>query len=419
MSWYEDIAFKVKYIETNDQVKLADSLGKVLDHQLMQKGLMRSTPMGLIRALKVDLVYLFIKHRCHLNSSIFFDLAVDFLQTEYQLANSICEQILANAIVTAQPKAHTLNASELDRMDEDFTTKLFTLCLMAKDDHSLRMEVGFGDNVIKLLRQALEFDDSNSEIKVFSSDLLRQFVTVIETIQDEMTAHPQITSLYKLKLVLNSNIYHQEDTFKLQQLDASLKALLMIGPTGIKKKALKKLYAEQGLAKHLSFDRLLRRTDQSGLTYEQTVNRQTLIYPSYQALKLIASDLAVDFIKHSKKDLSGICKLPDIVQGEILKTVSFSETDTLRFLYKNGASLSPTAVSVIANQLLFGNYANKVVDVLLNLLHNKENLWMRAEICRLLSKVDKTAIVVKAMEGLAQKDPSPKVRQLAREYLSV
>lgn len=419
MSWYEEVAYKIGYIEAHDLVKLSDSLGKVIDHQLAQKGLMRSTPMGLIRALKIDLVYLFTRHQCHINSSIFFDLAMDFVQSEYQLANSVGEDILANAIAKAQPNLQQLTASELNRIDQDFVTKLFTLCLMAKDDHTLRMEIGFGGNVIKLLRQALEFDDSNSQVKVFSSELLRQFVTVIDSLQEEMSTHPQIASLYKLKLVLNSNIYHQDDVLKLQQLDASLQALLAIGPKGIKKKVLAEIYSEKALAKHLSFNRMLRRIEQNGLVYEQIANRQPLVYLSHQGLKLIGPELATEFLKHANKELSGICQLPEIVQSEILKTVSYTETDYLRFLYKNGTKLSPRAVSVIAKQLLSGDYANKVVDVLLNLLHNKENLWMRAEICRLLSEVDKTAIVIKAMEGLALKDPSPKVRQIAREYLSV
>ncbi len=110
--------------------------------------------------LMLDAVYALARHRLWVNNNLFITALVDFLSSEYRLAESTVRELLSALAPAAAALAHR-GATEpgvalADTDDRDFLRYVFVASATAADEGALIADLGLGTRLLRRVRQSVE-----------------------------------------------------------------------------------------------------------------------------------------------------------------------------------------------------------------------------------------------------------------------
>lgn len=380
---------------------------------LMQEHDLRLFSPALARALTFDLTYLLIRHRAWHNAPILSELSIDFLCSEYQVPRHLGTQLIENSL----DLLHSYTPIELDwnaeKYEEEFLEHLFICSTLVGNDEALADDIGFGRNLIELLRTAVRLDqDANTaELFQFAPELAGKVYRIMTRIFEEQATCPWILDLYRLKNILQREPYTKKKTLNPEYLNRLFNLLLCCNWQGNDSKSI----AASGIGEHLSSD--LGTLSRCGLVYEESRRRPlpNLIRLSAKGLELTRTAFSLAACASQHPALKG---LPAIYQTAVLERfLSNPSEDQLTWMKNQTPLLTPEALRLMIEILRQEQKDETLLEVFENLLHNQAHAWIRTEICEALPLADKPDVSRNLLQALAANDPSPMVRKAARTAL--
>ncbi len=380
---------------------------------LMQENELRSFSPATIRSFTFDLTYLLLRHRAWHNAPILSELTIDFLCSEFLVPRHLATQLVENSL----DLVHSYTPSELDWTaeiyEEEFLEHLFVCSTLAKDDNALADDIGFGRNLIELLRSAIRLDQDaeTTGLHQFAPELAGKLNMIMSRIFAEQDACPWALDLYRLKNILQRDAYTKKKNLVPIYLNRLFNILMSCNWLGNESQAI----ASSGIGEHIISD--MGTLSRCGLVYEEGRKRHepALIRLSAKGLELTrtAFALAACTVKHP--NLKG---LPAIYQVAIVERL-FGQAgdDPLAWIKSQSSALAPEALRLVIGLLKQQQKDETLLEVFEKLLHNQAHAWIRVEICEALPLADRLEISQNLLRPLAAEDPSPMVRNAARSAL--
>jgi hypothetical protein len=354
-----------------------------------------------------------MRHRAWHNAPILSELSIDFLCSEYQVPRHLGTQLVENSL----DLLHSYTPIELDwnaeKYEEEFLEHLFICSTLAGNDEGLADDIGFGRNLIELLRTAVRLDqDANTaELFQFAPELAGKVYRIMNRIFEEQAACPWILDLYRLKNILQREPYTKKKTLNPEYLNRLFNLLFCCNWQGNDSASI----AASGIGEHLSSD--LGTLSRCGLVYEESRRRPlpNLIRLSAKGLELTRHAFSISACASQHPALKG---LPAIYQTAVLERfLSHPSEDRMTWMKNQTSLLTPEALRLMIEILRQQQKDETLLEVFENLLHNHAHAWIRAEICEALPLADKPDISGNILQALASNDPSPMVRKAARTAL--
>ncbi|WP_176736470.1 HEAT repeat domain-containing protein [Oligoflexus tunisiensis] len=404
---------KASYLDQQGLGSLLLKLQTRIHGFLMQEHDLRLFSPALSRSLTFDLTYLLIRQRAWHNAPILSELSIDFLCSEFQIPRHLGTQLVENSL----DLLHSYTPIEIDwtaeKYEEEFLEHLFVCSTLATNDEELADDIGFGRNLIELLRTAVRLDQDaeTAGLFQFAPELASKLYRIMSRIFIEQEACPWILDLYRLKNILQREPYTKKKTLTPEYLNRLFNILLCCNWQGNDAKTI----AGSGIGEHLSSD--LGTLSRCGLVYEESRRRPlpSLIRLSAKGLELTRAAFAFAACAVRHPALKG---LPAIYQAAVLeRLLSHPSEDRMTWMKNQTPLLTPEALRLLIEILKQQQKDETLLEVFENLLHNHAHAWIRAEICEALPLADKPDVSQNLLRPLASQDPSPMVRQAARAAL--
>lgn len=370
----------------------------------------RAVSPALVRSACFDLSYLLVRHRQWHHAELLPELAIDFLNSEYAIAGSISAQIVESALDIL----HSYTPRELDwsaeQYEEEFLEHLIICSLISADEDSLEIDLGFGRNVLNLLKSALALDDAGNVFQ-FAPEVTQQLHKIMRRIFSELEESPANMDLYRLKNMLQRDASTNKNKLKKDYLVYLNQLLTACWPKG---KTAKELEA---IAEAELFSADLRLLQRNGLIYEEPgarKNQAALFRLSNKGYELTCMQFAFSRWSELGTELH-LSQLPSAYQSTVLQILAKESALQLQSLIeKEGQFLSPNALRFVIEHLKRSEDEKVLLDIFTNLLHNRAHAWIRVEICQALPLPSGEHLAGPMLDQLLNEDPSPMVRSAAR-----
>lgn len=388
---------------------IVKKLQKVIHSRLMESSDPRVIPPALLRSAAFDLSYILIRHRQWHHAELLSELAIDFLTSEYLIPGSVATQIVENALDVL----HSYTPREMDWSPSDyereFLEHLIICSLISRDEESLAIDLGFGRNVLGLLKNALDLE-SGPGIFHFASDLTQNLSVIMQRIFDEIDESPANMDLYRLKNLLQRDDATTKNKLKKDYLQTLNKILTACWPDGKTESELQALVQDEHFASDL---RLLLR---NGLIYEepQSLRKKPLYRLSNKGYELTCMQFAFSHWQ-TVGDALHLHDMPSAYQSTVLQILAKESRPQLQSLIETeGQYLSPQALRFVIEHLKQNDGEQGLLEIFENLLHNQAHAWIRVEICQALPLPSGRTLPGPELDALLNDDPSPMVRSAAR-----
>lgn len=413
MDFVKSYQRKAAYLDQQGLGPLLLKLQTRIHGFLMQEHDLRLFSPAMSRSLTFDLTYLLMRHRAWHNAPILSELSIDFLCSEFLVPRHLGTQLVENSL----DLLHSYTPTELDwtaeKYEEEFLEHLFVCSTLATDDDALADDIGFGRNLIELLRTAVRLDQDADAAGLFqfAPELAGKLHGIMSRIFLEQEDCPWALDLYRLKNILQREPYTRKKTLTPIYLNRVFNILLSCNWQGQDEPTL----APSGIGEHLSND--LSTLSRCGLVYEESRRRPLppLIRLSARGLELTRAAFSLAACAALRPNLKG---LPAIYQAAILeRLLSDPSEDCLTWIKNQTFLLAPEALRLLIEILKQQQKGETLLEVFENLLHNHAHAWIRAEICEALPLADRWDVSQNLLRPLAADDPSPMVRQAARTAL--
>lgn len=149
--------------------------------------------------LTLDLVYALARHRLWVNNNLFITALVDFLSSEYRLAEStVRELLLGLAAVAAEVAQAPGPVAETDA--KDFLRYVFVASATAADESSLVADLGLGHRLLRRVRQSVETTACDSE--TFLAPLDADVAAVMAELARDTSETPWALDVQRLRFEL-------------------------------------------------------------------------------------------------------------------------------------------------------------------------------------------------------------------------
>ncbi len=401
---------KSRDLSQDSLLPLAKKLQSAIHNSLIQHTAGRPWPEGLVRAASFELSYLLLRHRAWHYASLLAELATDFLVSEYQIPGGISELVVeAGLEVIHGYTAREAHWSAAD-YEREFLEHLIVCSLLSLDEESLAGDLGFGANVMRLLRSALALEDQGDSVH-FPQEVALQINEIMRSLFDELERFPEAMDMYRLK----NHLQRDEATPKYRLTAPYLRALNSIlaacWPEG---RSEADLMAEHPTEHFASDLRLLMR---SGLIYAEPQAKRSK-GPRYRLSAKGYEFTCMQFGFTRWRELGQSIHLQDLpaaYQATALQLLAKENGDKLQaLLAEEGPYLRPVALRFVVDHLKQANDAKSLLEIFENLLHNKAHAWIRVEICQALPLPNGEMIEDSLLQTLLHEDPSPMVRSAAR-----
>lgn len=391
---------------------IVKKLQKVLSFKLTEQIPPRMLPPALLRSLVFDLSYLLIRHRPWHQAELLSELAIDFLQSEYFIPSEAATQTVEAALdVLHSYTPKELSWSEAD-YEREFLEHLILTSLISRDEDELACDLGFGRNVLSLIKNALELE-SGPGVFHFAPEITQKLSEIMQTIFDLIEESKTNMDLFRLKNFLQRDESTPKDKLTLPYLGRLNRILAACWPDGKTEKELQALEEDESFSSHL---RLLLR---NGLIYEEPRGRRqsSLFRLSSKGYELTCLQFAFSHWKDLGHELH-LDKLPSIYQSTVLQILAKeSQTRLESLLEAEGKHLSPVALRFVIEHMKQEGHEQGLLEIFSNLLHNRAHAWIRVEVCRALPLSNGETLPGELLDSLLNEDPSPMVRSAARASL--
>jgi len=365
---------------------------------------------ALARSACFDLSYLLIRHRQWHHAPILPELAIDFLNSEYLIPGALSGEVVEAALDVL----HSFTPREIDWTTDDYNAEFLEhmiICsLISLDETRLEIDLGFGRNVLDLLKNALALD-AESSVFEFAPELTQDLHTIMRRVFDEIEESPANMDLYRLKNVLQRDGAINKNKLKKNYLISLSQILAACWPAGQTAKQLEALTPLE----HFQLD--LNLLVRNGLVYEEPQSRRgqaPIFLLSNKGYELTA----IQFAFARWQDLGTVLQLSDLpspYQATLLQILAKESDQRLqKLIEKEGQFLSPVALRFVIEHMKCPEGEKGILEIFDNLLHNQAHAWIRVEICQALPLPSGASIAGKLLEKLLNDDPSPMVRSAAR-----
>lgn len=152
--------------------------------------------------LTLDTVYALARHRLWINNNLFITALIDYLSSEYRLAESTVRSLLSDlapcAAALAQRRNGAAPASVLESDDRDFLRYVFVASATAADERALIADLGLGTRLLRRVRQSVETaSDTNSD--AFLAPLDADVGTVMVELAKDARSTPWALDVQRLR----------------------------------------------------------------------------------------------------------------------------------------------------------------------------------------------------------------------------
>lgn len=382
---------------------------------LLQEADPRSVSPALVRSACFDLSYLLIRHRQWHQAPVLLELAIDYLNSEYLIPGTLSAQIVEAALDVL----HSYTPLELDWTTEDYNQEflehLIICSLVSIDEESLEIDLGFGKNVLSLLKNALTLEaESLPDVFQFAPDITQQLNTIMQRVFGELDESPANMDLYRLKNALQRDAATTKHKLKREYLAYLGSILTACWPEGKRAKELEAMGTSEFFAADL---RLLLR---NGLIYEEPAtrrHRESIYRLSNKGYELTCMQFAFSRWQDLGQALH-LAELPSPYQATLLQILAKESAPRLQsLLEKEGQFLSPVALRFVIEHMKRHEGEKSLLEIFANLLHNQAHAWIRVEICQALPFANGESLADPLLDQLLNEDPSPMVRSAARAAL--
>ena len=401
---------KSRFLEQLRPDSLVIKLQEQIQRNLLGECDVRIFSPGMIRATTFDLSYTLLRHRAWHNAPLLSEFAIDYLNSEYLLPRAVATMIVESAL----DLLHSYTPAELDwdanDYEKEFLEHLFVCSVIASEDAELAADIGFGRNVIELLKSAMNLGQSCEELFQFAPDLALRLHDLIQGILAAQAQEPWTIDLYKLKNWLQRDPYIKKSSLSAEYLAACLRILLACGPGGASLPSLEHKLKIESLR---TFITVLQRI---GLVYEelQSAGKPALYRLSHLGFELTASKFIYDLVQDRGFDIE-LKPLPAAYQANLLQGIwQHSPEEFTKTIMQQSKALSPDAVKMVIEYWKKQRRDETLLELFENMLHNRVHAWLRVQICHALplqQKPDESKVL---LESLAEHDHSPMVRNAAR-----
>jgi hypothetical protein len=400
---------KAEALRTETLKPIVRKLQKTIHSCILQNSEPRLVPPGLIRAAAFELSYILVRHRPWHHAALLSELAIDFLSSEYMVAAGPAAQIVESALDIL----HSYTPRELDWSSEDyereFLEHLIICSLIARDEEALAIDIGFGRNVLSLLKSAVDLE-SAPDVFNFASELTQGTFAIMQSIFSEVDESPSRMDLYRLKNLLQRDDATPKNRLKKDYLQTLNKILAACWPEGKTEKQLKDLIQDDRFGSDL---RLLMR---NGLLYEEprTLRQAPLFRLSHKGYELTCMHFAFTHW-HEVGNRLHLQDMPSAYQSTVLQILAKESVPQLQnLLQTEGQFLSPIALRFVIDHMKQSEDEQGLLEIFSNLLHNRVHAWIRVEICQALPLPSGQTLSAPEFDSLLNDDASPMVRSAAR-----
>lgn len=404
---------KSEFLAQEGLQPILKKLQKTMQKLLLDECDPRAASPQLIHTACFELSFLLIRHRRWHHASLLSELAIDFMNSEFFLPRALSTQIVESALDVLHSYTPREKDWQVDDYEEEFLEHLVVSALLSHDEGALSIDLGFGQNLLALLKNSLELSirDENPDVFQFAPELAERLHRIMQRLFAEIEAEPWSMDIYRLKNLLQRDPTNSLSVLQLPRLEHLLNLLSAAWPEGATTEALSKQFPSEFADSDI---RLLIR---SGLLYEEPQRR-----PKAPLLRLSAKGYEMSSLRFAFQNWEKLGSdlhldsLPSVYQATILQLITQKAKDRLGdLLAKEGQFLSPAALRIVAEHLSKGQDSSSLLDIFENLLHNRAHAWLRREICLALPLEDGRTLPL--LDSLVQDDPSPMVRSAARAAL--
>lgn len=409
MDTLSSYARKSEALKTESLRPIVKKLQKVIHSRLVEASDPRVIAPALLRSATFDLSYILIRHRQWHHAELLSELAIDYLTSDYLIPGTIATQIVESALDVLH--SYTPREIEWTALDyeHEFLEHLIVCSLISRDEEALAIDLGFGRNVLGLLKNALELESGHGMFH-FASDLSQKLSDNMQRIFDEIEKKPEHMDLYRLKNLLQRDDSTAKNKLKMGYLQILNTILTACWPDG-------KTEAElQGEVEDDHFATDLRVLLRNGLLYEEPRSRgqKSLYRLSNKGYELTSTNFAFSHWQEVGSQLH-LQHMPSAYQSTVLQILAKESVENLQDLLEaEGQYLSPQALRFVVEHLKQSGDEQGLVEIFANLLHNQAHAWIRVVICQALPLPSGKTLSPDALDNLLNHDPSPMVRSAAR-----
>lgn len=415
---------KISFLQEFDEFGIVDKVDKIIT-EYQKEGIISHFPsVKSLLSLKLDLSYLFTRYKHWFQSSFFSDFVTDFLQREYLISRQVsesCFKLINEQITEFIPELKA--KAELAHIDRDFIFELICLCIATDDYEQLAEKIGFGMTILSVINNAIEMGDRNGQsYYVFDSSVDQKIQEAVKELNSIQTTTKWFNCLCKLRANTSQKGLNQRAPLTIDELKQLFSYLAQIQPNGIDISLISSLNemskSDKSKTNELSKKQAIKLLEFYKLIYkEKQSNKKEYLFLTHQGLEITLDKHVSDAMQSLKENSELICSLPELIQAAVLKSYPSSDEKLYSLLEAHGKALSPRGIGIAIKRLKGGVYSESVIRLADKIIWNIENLWTRAAICRALTEYCDLPLTSQVLGPIAQNDPSPKVRRIARDFL--
>lgn len=405
---------KSQFLGQDSLQPILKKLQKTVQKLLLDECDPRTVSPLLIQTACFELSYLLIRHRLWHHASLLSELAIDFLNSEISLPRALSTQIVESALDILHSYTPRESDWQAEDFEEEFLEHLVVSALLSHDESALSIDLGFGQNLLALLKSALEIgtrSEEHPDVFQFAPEVAERLHRIMQRLFREIDEAPWAMDIFRLKNLLQRDPTHSRSVLQRPRLERLLDVLSDCWPNGATAETLQLRYPSEFAEADI---RILLR---SGLLYEEPQRK-----PKAPLLRLSAKGYEMSSLRFAFQNWDRLGAdlhldaLPSVYQATILQLVTQKAKDKLEgLLATEGKFLSPAALSIVADHMSKAQDTSSLLDIFENLLHNQAHAWLRREICRALPLEDGRTLPL--LDTLVHEDPSPMVRSAARAAL--
>lgn len=400
----QEFIHKSEYLKTHKYQDLIQKLILVAGDSIV-----KSSPeirSGIRKALELDLAYIFFRHQAWVHAPVLTELSIDYINSEFAIPRNDATVIVESCVELLHNYIPIEKGWTAIEYDEEFLFQLFISSASSDGESELKADIGFGDNVLKLLYSAASLDN-NSQVNIFAPELTQSLYQMMSDISQEMADTPWIIDLYKLKKIVESRDLHSKHRLTKQDLENSFQIINKIAWLGASFQEL------QSSFKEIKLKRILDQLIGAEVVYIQGTGRRIKYHLSHIGIDLISQKAADSF---STIKIEDILKAPGPVQIKLLQRPMAELEADIGELSKNASRLDPKALAQLLSRVSKEN--SGTIDLVLRQLPiAKLNSWAKCELCKALAALPGSVAAESLLESFLRNDASAKVREKARSSL--
>ena len=376
-----------------------------------------SLPRAAWRLLVFDLSYLFQRYPNFLKSPFFFELSVSFFQTEYGFPFSMAEDLMSAFLHRWFQEADGEPIIMDPSLDQTLMEQLLITALQADKDENLALELGFGTELMQLIKASFELFETPSESLapsafVFAPKRTADMLNALRGIVPQWQNCPWSLDLLRL----HSLLWPRQPAANPHDKNLDLPVAMALITS-----CARQPQTQAQLESRFSADRvaaLLPLILEAKLLFAWVGPKHKR--PSYELSELGFAMTQVFFSYQywqQNPHTIQLRKVPGPYHKALLRLVYERDPNLWEeTIHRDAMHMSPLACE--ENFLTYQNHKEleSVLEFFKNLLHNRPHAWVRAAVCRVIP-IDEGHEDVEALFGLLLNDDSMSIRETARHRI--